>query len=527
MALVFRTDQSTPLTNDQVDNNFKYLRDQIALKYSTSDFTAANISLKLRTTAVGQTSLQLSQANAINAWLLRDMQPSSAVPSGSDKSSIVARDSYGNVSVSSITGSLTGNADTATLADSATKLATSRTINGVSFDGTSDITVVDSTKMPISGGSFIGKVTFAPALNSYASVNLGSSTSGPSNPQKVNGDLWATTSGVFYHIQGQTDQVAPLASPTFTGIPRAPGYDDTASQVITLSHLDNAVTTINTALASKAPLASPAFTGIPTAPAPGNTTAQIATVTHLSNSISTQAAATETAYKSYTDTAIVTQSNAINVLLAAKAALASPTFTGTPTAPTPSTGDNSTKIATTAFTTSAINDLRNTINGAVAALQDAIATTRPVPAGSVFYIASSIVPSGYLEANGQLVSRYSYPDLWAALGYPTIPGESTFNVPDLRGEFIRGWDHGRGVDTNRELTSLQYSQNLEHNHGMPGDDQLGFADGNGGWTASNRGSFPYDARSVYGGGGAIWNTTTEGGNESRPRNIALMPIIKY
>ena len=71
MALVFRTDQSTPLTNDQVDNNFKYLRDQILLKYSITDFTAANISLKLRTTAVGQTSLQLAQANAINAWLLQ------------------------------------------------------------------------------------------------------------------------------------------------------------------------------------------------------------------------------------------------------------------------------------------------------------------------------------------------------------------------------------------------------------------------------------------------------------------------
>ena len=50
--------------------------------------------------------------------------------------------------------------------------------------------------------------------------------------------MWATTSGLFYHIQGQTDQVAPLLSPTFTGTARAPGYTGLPDQIITLSHLD-------------------------------------------------------------------------------------------------------------------------------------------------------------------------------------------------------------------------------------------------------------------------------------------------
>lgn len=530
MALVFRTDQTTPLTNDQVDNNFRYLNDQIGLKYSTSNFTAANISTALRTTGVGQSTLQLAQNNAINAWLVRDMAPSDGLPSSGDKSSLVSRDTYGNITVGQVTGSLNGNANTASVATVAIRLQTTRTINGVDFDGTSNITIVDSTKLPTSGGALTGKLTLAPSQVSYASLNLGSNNSGPSNEQKVNGDFWATTSGLYYHIQGQTNQVSPLESPTFTGIPRAPGYDGSSSQVITLTHLDNAVSTINTSIATKAPLLSPAFTGTPTAPAPGNTIAQIATLTHVSNSVASQAAITENGYKTYTDTAVLTHANAVNVLLAAKAALNSPQFAGTPTAPTPAIGDNSTRLATTEFTVSSIAGLRNVLDGAVAALQNAIANTRPVPAGSVFYTVAGFVPPGYLEANGQTVNRYTYPDLWAALGYPVLAGpglEHLFNIPDLRGEFIRGWDHGRGIDTNRELGTVQYSQNLEHNHGMPGDDHLTFANGAGGWSNTSRASFPYDARSSYGGGGQIWNTTTDGGGESRPRNVALMPIIKW
>jgi hypothetical protein len=530
MALVFRTDQTTPLTNDQVDNNFKYLNDQIGLKYSISNFTSANISATLRTTGVNQSTLQLAQNNAINAWLVRDMAPFTGLPSSGDKTSLVSRDTYGNITVGQVTGELNGNASTASIATIAIRLQSDRTINGQVFNGTSDISILDSSKLPTSGGTLTGKLTLAPAQVSYASLNLGSNNSGPSDGQKVNGDFWATTSGIFYHIQSQTNQVSPLASPTFTGIPRAPGYDGNASQIITLSHLDTAVSTINSSINTKAPILSPAFTGIPTAPAPGNTTAQIATLTHLSNSVASQAATTETAYKSYTNAAVLTQTNAINVLLAAKAALDSPQLAGTPTAPTPVITDNSTRLATTAFTVSSIAGLRNVLDGAVAALQNAIATTRPVPAGSVFYMAGSVVPNGYLEANGQAVNRNTYPDLWAALGYQTMVGpglEFLFQLPDLRGEFVRGWDHERGVDTNRELKSLQYSQNLEHNHGSAGDDQLSFGAGVGGWPGTSRGSFTYDATSKYAGSSQIWNTTTDGGNESRPRNVALMPIIKW
>ena len=71
-----------------------------------------------------------------------------------------------------------------------------------------------------------------------------------------------------------------------------------------------------------------------------------------------------------------------------------------------------------------------------------------VPSGSVFCMAVATVPSGYLECNGAAVSRTTYAALFAIIGtnYGTGNGSSTFNLPDLRGEFIRGFDNGRGAD---------------------------------------------------------------------------------
>jgi len=517
MALVFRTDQNTPLTNDQVDNNFKYLRDQIDLKYSTSAFTAANISLKLRTTSVGQTSLQLAEANAVNAWTIRDLQPSSTLPVITNKSSVVARDSSGDITVSTVNGNLNGNAETATLATSANKLSTSRQINGVAFDGTANITIEDSTRLSLAGGSLNGKLNLSPATSARATVNVGVGNE-PDSIAKVNGDVWSTSSGLFYHLQGQTNQIARVDSQTFTGVVQAPGYvQGIPSQVITLSHLENAIDTIESALALKANLASPTFTGTPTAPtASANTNnTTVSTTAFVNTAVNNKAGEITTAYQNYTTTAITNYNTIVNGLLNLKANLASPEFTGTPSAPTAAPGTNSNQLATTAFATVAINNIQNTLNSAVAALQDAINSTRPVPAASVFYIASTVVPYGYLECNGSWVLKDTYLDLWTALGSPALGSGSNankFQLPDLRGEFIRGWDHGRGVDPNRSILSAQADEFKSHVHGI--------------------GSYP-NLRGVGGGanladGNAyLKDTFATGGTETRPRNIALMPIIKY
>jgi microcystin-dependent protein len=88
-----------------------------------------------------------------------------------------------------------------------------------------------------------------------------------------------------------------------------------------------------------------------------------------------------------------------------------------------------------------------------------------VPVGTVIYVAMASIPASYLKANGASLLRADYPALFAALG--TLYGavdSSHFNIPDLRGEFIRGWDDGRGLDASRVLGSVQASDFASHTH---------------------------------------------------------------
>ncbi|EOM7816964.1 tail fiber protein, partial [Escherichia coli] len=243
-----------------------------------------------------------------------------------------------------------------------------------------------------------------------------------------------------------------------------------------------------------------------------------------------------------------------------------PTFTGEPKAPTPAAGNNTTRIATTAFVQAAITAL---INGAPATLDtlkeiaaainndpkfsttinNALSGKQPLDetlthlsgkdvAGLLAYLGlgegsalpvgvpvpwpSATPPTGWLKCNGAAFSAEEYPEL--AKVYPTN------KLPDLRGEFIRGWDDGRGVDAGRQLLSSQGDaiRNIE-----------GFADGGIGMSFDAiRGAF-YDAgtRSAR----MPNNTTTidktddlgfdasrvvPTANENRPRNIAFNYIVR-
>ena len=156
--------------------------------------------------------------------------------------------------------------------------------------------------------------------------------------------------------------------------------------------------------------------------------------------------------------------------------------------------------------------------------------TGVTPAGSVIYYAGNTSPTGYLKANGAAISRTTYADLFSAIGttFGAGDGSTTFLVPDLRGEFLRGWDDSRGVDTGRAMGSAQDDALQGHRH----------------HTLLSAGIFKNDA--AAGGGSNIWsdqpsggeNTTgdplTDGSNgtprtasETRPRNIALLACIKY
>ncbi|ELC3371019.1 phage tail protein [Escherichia coli] len=168
-----------------------------------------------------------------------------------------------------------------------------------------------------------------------------------------------------------------------------------------------------------------------------------------------------------------------------------PTFTGEPKAPTPAAGNNTTRIATTEFVQAAITAL---INGAPATLDtlkeiaaainndpkfsttinNALSGKQPLDetlthlsgkdiAGLLTYLGlgegsalpvgvpvpwpSATPPTGWLKCNGAAFSAEEYPEL--AKAYPTN------KLPDLRGEFLRGWDDARGIDSGRALISSQ------------------------------------------------------------------------
>jgi|MEHZ01.4.fsa_nt_MEHZ011078240.1_1 microcystin-dependent protein len=149
------------------------------------------------------------------------------------------------------------------------------------------------------------------------------------------------------------------------------------------------------------------------------------------------------------------------------------------------------------------------------------------PAGVVIYHAANTAPTGFIKANGASISTSTYSDLFAVIGYTFGGSGGSFNVPDLRGEFLRGWDDGRGVDSGRGFGSSQGGAMQQHRH------TINSGGGGGGIailvTQTNRvaglsgGGALQDAPSTLGSvsGGATTAT------ETRPRNIALLACIKY
>lgn len=143
-------------------------------------------------------------------------------------------------------------------------------------------------------------------------------------------------------------------------------------------------------------------------------------------------------------------------------------------------------------------------------------TDQKAPAGAVVYFARNTAPTGWLKANGATISRIAYANLFAAIGttYGAGDGFNTFSLPDLRGEFIRGWDDGRGADNGRIFGSWQSDQIKAHSHGVP----------NNGTTGSN---YNTTARGDNSTADQYPQTTETGGTETRPRNRALLACIKY
>lgn len=195
----------------------------------------------------------------------------------------------------------------------------------------------------------------------------------------------------------------------------------------------------------------------------------------------------------------------------------SPEFSGAPKAPTAAPGTNTKQIANTEFV--------------MAALGEAIS------AGAVLGFAMAAAPTGWLKCNGAAVSRTAYAKLFAAIGteYGAGNGSTTFNLPDLRGEFIRGWDDGRGVDAGRAFGSAQAQQTQAHKHiSAIGESYTGASFGSS-TTKNHRGTnggIDLDNFLEFTNDGTTYNGTSPNSNgvigaETRPRNVAMLYCIKY
>ena len=153
------------------------------------------------------------------------------------------------------------------------------------------------------------------------------------------------------------------------------------------------------------------------------------------------------------------------------------------------------------------------------------------PAGAVQFFAMDTAPVGWLKANGAAVSRTSYTSLYAAIGtrFGAGDGKTTFNLPDLRGEFLRAYDEGRGVDDGRQLGTTQ-SDTVQRMTGEIGDITFVGKDYSAGVFSRENASTakigtvtPLTLNfKVKFDNAAVARTSAE----TRPRNIALLACIK-
>lgn len=164
-----------------------------------------------------------------------------------------------------------------------------------------------------------------------------------------------------------------------------------------------------------------------------------------------------------------------------------------------------------------VNNIVDATGGANAMINGDVPVTGR---GQIAFFAISTPPTGWLKANGALVSRTTYAGLFAVIGttYGSGDGSTTFALPDLRGEFLRAWDDGRGVDSARAFASAQSSQNLAHTHTQIYYQQTASI-GQSASGANNAGAATANYLST--------NTGSSGGTEARPRNIALLACIKF
>ncbi|CAI8890924.1 Phage tail protein [Pseudomonas sp. IT-347P] len=158
-----------------------------------------------------------------------------------------------------------------------------------------------------------------------------------------------------------------------------------------------------------------------------------------------------------------------------------------------------------------------------------IAKASALPVGSIVAFPVDAPPPGFLELDNSVKSSATYPDLSAYLGGKFNKGDEgvgNFRLPEARGEFLRGWDHGRGVDPGRQIGIYQGDELKSHYHNALFSTG---AIGSGtvlGITNSIANDRPGSGAQYASAGEGQSYISSTGGTETRPRNIAVMWCIK-
>ena len=161
------------------------------------------------------------------------------------------------------------------------------------------------------------------------------------------------------------------------------------------------------------------------------------------------------------------------------------------------------------------------VSDADIAAWNAAASIKP---GFMMLQAMAVVPTGWMECDGTAISRSTYAGLFSAIGvlYGAGDGSTTFNIPDMRGLFARGYDHGKAIDPSRVLGSDQADDLKAHGHQVPIPKDLTNGDGGGAGPFLTTGNAEENVAD-----GPTLTASSTGGTETRPKNKALLYIIKY
>jgi hypothetical protein len=210
--IVLRREKGSPLTNDELDNNFLYLSTSIEDRVRKVDYTASDVIAKIKSVS---TETALIDVYSVRGKTLDD---------ASGTRVLVTKDSSGTVNATTFAGNLNGNATTATSASTANLAENVTGVVAITNGGTGRTSAAEArTALQVvhnQGDTITGKLVLAkPSGDDIALLNVGSTEPLSS----VSGDVWLNSSGQMrYNRAGIIYTLATLTSPSFTGTPSAP-----------------------------------------------------------------------------------------------------------------------------------------------------------------------------------------------------------------------------------------------------------------------------------------------------------------